>query len=340
MLIEIGAPATLPLGLVKLEGESGSRNCLLGLTVQHPPVNLFAQASTRFSVVGPRADAGYEFAVRFLQSHQLKQQAEVEIELAIPNLVGLGSAAVLALSMAKALSWVHRLAPEQRDTMAYARALGLARRQALEVWGFDRGGLLLVETETGPGSTWPALLRRQEIAHKEKDAWAFVLFFPDVPDNIPGTLEQDRRAALLQAAPQLSSESGRLVEQELWPAVATDDFAAFGQALLTLQQLNESALRRSGTPVELSEEDQAILDLIQEHGAAAWGKNIMGLSFYGLVKGAKASIELRKKLRDHVGFFGGTVMATITDNKGAGEIIKDENLDENKMNPLRLNLPR
>jgi predicted sugar kinase len=138
----------------------------------------------------------------------------------------------------------------------------------------------------------------------------------------------------------LSGESGRLVNETLWPAVENDDFETFGQALQSLHQMNLAALARAGTPANLSAGDQAILKLMQDNGAVAWGQSLTGVCLYGLVKGAKASQVLRKKLLDHVGFFGGTVMATITDNRGAVEATKDKNLVNNKMTPLRLNLPK
>ncbi len=337
MLIEIAAPAGLPLGLVRFEDSTGLKTCLLGLAVQHPPVNLFAQASAGFQITGARADKGYEQAVRFLEYHQVKRQVEAEIELAIPAFVGLGSEAVLGLSIAQALAWTNDLPSEQRDTPALAQALGLGPQHALEVWGFDQGGLLLVETETAPGSVMPDLLRRREIAHEERDAWAFVLFFPNVPDNTPETLEVDRLAALLQAAPHLSSESGRLVDQELWPAVENDDIETFGKSLLTLQQMNEEALAKAGSPLNITAADQSILNLMRDSGAVAWGQNLSGLSLYGLVKGGQASRDLRKKLRDHVGFFGGVSMATIADNRGVAETVKEQNLDDGKLKPPRIN---
>lgn len=340
MLIEIGAPASLPLGLVKYENDIGSRTALLGLTVQHPPIQILAQAHSKLQITGARADKGYEQAVQFLQYYQLKQQAEIEIESTIPNQVGLGSEALMGLSMAKALAWIHDLASEKQKTLTMAKVLGLGHQHALEIWGFEQGGLLLVDTEPDTESQIPPLLRRQEIEHTEKEAWAFVFHFPDIPEGTSETLEMERWSALLQAAPYLSRETGRLVDEELWPAVENDDIETFGKSLLTLHQMNEEALAKAGTPLNITDGDQAVLDLMRDSGAVAWGQNLTGLSFYGLIKGGQASRILRKKLRDHVGFFGGLILATIADNRGAAETIKDENLADNKMTPLRLNLPK
>jgi predicted sugar kinase len=339
MLIELNVPASLPLGLVQLEAEAGLKTCLLGFTLQHPPVHLQAQAHPELVVSGPRADKAYEQAGRFSQHHGLKTGAEVEIELAIPALMGLGSEAMLGLGIAQALAWVHELSLPEDKAPQLAAVLGLEPGHALELWGFDRGGLLLVDTRPGPTGQ-PDLIRRQEIAHKEKDAWAFVFVLPRVPKDTPETLETDRLAHLLQAAPHLSPDSGRLVTEELWPAVAADDIAAFGQGLMRLQQMNQTALARARTPVELSDDHQATLDLMHDHGAFAWGQSPTGLCLYALVRGAKDSIDLRQKLRQHLSVFGGTIMATITDNDGARYTVQDKTLAADKPRPIRTNVNR
>jgi predicted sugar kinase len=337
MLIEVDSPACLPLGLAKF-GEN--KHCLLGLTVQHPPVQLFAQAHSKLQITGPRADKGYEQARRFLQHHQLAYQAEVEIELSAPNFVGLGSEAMLGLSLAKALSWVHGLPEEKRNPIAWAQSLNLPPENALEIYGFDRGGLLLVDIVPGTDNTLPALLRRHEIDHPEKEAWAFVFYFPNTPAGASPTLEAEQRLALWNAASFLSSESGRLIDEALWPAVESNDFDAFSHSLLSLHQLNLEALAQAGTPQQISPENEPILTLMRQSRAIACGQNLTGLSLYGLVQGGPASRELRQKIRNYVGYFGGTVMATITANRGVAETVRDENLAANKMIPLRLNLPQ
>jgi len=320
LLIEIGAPASLPLGLVKVEENHALKTCLLGFTLQHPPVQLSARKHKRLSITGARANKGYEQALRFLEYHNLQRQSEVEIELSIPAFVGLGSDAMLGLSIAQALSWVHDLPLD--NSMMLAQALGLSPSQALEVWGFDQGGLLLVNTQSG---THSEILRRQEIAHKERNAWVFVFYFPRVTTNTSVSYEAENMAKHLAAAPHLSSESGGLVIQDLWQAVENDDINAFGRGLIGLQEMNRAALQSAGTPQETTADQRTILDLMKTGGALAWGQSMSGLSLYALVEGGDASRALRKKLQNHLGYYSGRVMATITDNSGARYLIKDEN---------------
>jgi len=318
MLIEVGAPCSLPLGLVRTQG---GRTHLLGVTLQHPLTDVFAEASPQFSVTGPMAHKGYVQAQRFLAHHRLEPLVDVEIELTIPDMIGLGAETMLGLSIARALAWVHNL--PFADTLALARAMGLGPEHALEVWGFDRGGLLLVDAERHTASAEIPPPVRRPITHSDQDAWAFVFRLPKIPAGTPETLEADRRAALLNAAPHLSAETGRLLEEELWPALEQDDLAAFARALMAIQQLNRQALADADAPLSFTQDEQAVLDLLRDRGAVAWGRSPTGLALYGLIKGASASVALRHHLSQHVGIYGGVVMATITDNDGARHTIRE-----------------
>jgi predicted sugar kinase len=335
MFIEIGVPSSLPLGLVKAKSENGTKTAILGLTLQHPPVNLFAQMDRRLNITGARADVGHDYAHRFFKRHNLKKRALVEIELSVPAFVGLNSRPLLGLGMAQALSWVHGLPHETADSLQFAQAIQLSSREALPYWSFTRGGLLLVDTEAEPGQM-PDVLMRQRIEHEmEKDAWAFVFHFPRIPKGTKETLEADRLLALIEAAPHLSEKSGPLVQKDLKTAIRENDIVAFGQAIMLLQRMNQEALAAAGQANESGQEDQAVLELIQAHGALAWGKSPTGLSTFGLIKGGQASRVLRKAILDQVGYFGGIVMASITDNVGGRFTVKEGDLNDKRMSPIR-----
>lgn len=313
MLIEIVSPCTLSLGVLRVEGKT----CLLGLALQHPPVNLFAQAFHDLKVTGARADEARRHAQRYLESLNARPEAEIEIELATPAHVGLGSGPMLGLSAAQACAWLRGQPLEEVE--ALARALAFGPEQALSVHAFAQGGLLLVD-EAGK------LLRRQTIEHPTESAWAFVFLFPKTPPGTPPTLEEDRLRALLAAAPRLDSEASQNAIDRLWAAVESDDAASFATALMSVQNLDAEALARTGAPTTLTPEEQGIVAVMQENGALAYGRTPTGIGLYGLIQGDQASIQLRQKLQNHVGFFGGTIMASIADNHGARHTIKDETL--------------
>ena len=313
MLIEVGSPASLPLGFLRT---SANATRLLGLTVQHPPVDVFAEAAPQLSVTGALAHKGYVYAQRFLEHHGLPQRGNVEIELSIPDMMGLGAEAMLGLSIARTLAWVNGLPVD--DAHALARAIGLGPEHALETWGFRQGGLLLADADDLNASP-----RRLPIAHDDQRAWSFVFILPRVAPDASEVLEAEQRRCVLEAARRASVETETLVERELWPAAERDDLPAFARALMALQQLNRQALADAGTPVRFTPDEQAVLDLFRDQGALAWGRSLTGMALYAVVEGAPASIDLRRHLSRLVGIHGGWVMATITDNAGARQALHE-----------------
>jgi len=317
MLIEINSPACLPLGLARMDGKSH----LLGITLKYPPVNLFTRPHAQnLKVTGARADKAYAYAERFLQHHQQAVRAEIGIERAIPNLMGLSSEVTLGLSVARTLAVLYQL---PHETPELARAVGLGAEHALAAAGFNAGGLLLVDVEPGPDPWAASPALRQPITHPDQQAWVFVFYFPRPANDVPKTLEADRLAELIRAAPHLSAETGRMVRDTLWPAVEKDDLVTFARALMALRQLNDEALAQGDAPPTYSTEEQSFVDLIRESGAPAWGRALTGLALFGLVRGADASLALRKQLQAKMGYFGGTVMASVTDNQGARHVVRE-----------------
>jgi predicted sugar kinase len=326
MHVEVTTPACLLLGLVQLDGQL----CQIGVTLRYPPIQLLARAAPMLSITGGRADLAYRQAEHFYTYRRGESEpslsdageresggegphAEIEIELATPAFMGLGSSALLGLSVARALATLHGWPAD--DALELARAVGLSADEALETHAFAHGGLLLVDDAGG-------LRRRQPIAdHDENQDWVFVLALPRVPAGMPETLEADRRQALRDAAAYLDPQAGQLCLSQLWPAVERDDIAMFASALVALQDANYAALAQAGQPVVLSAEEQAILEIMSAGGALAWGRCIAGLGLYGLVKGGGPSRELRRLLTERLGYFGAGVMATLCDNDGAQQRI-------------------
>lgn len=72
MLIEAGSPCSLPLGLIRTHDHQTG---VLGVTLQHPSTDVFAEALTEFSVTGPMAHKGYAQARHFFAHHRRAPRA-------------------------------------------------------------------------------------------------------------------------------------------------------------------------------------------------------------------------------------------------------------------------
>jgi predicted sugar kinase len=308
--IELITPNCLLLGLVDLDGAIGQ----LGITLQFPPIQLLAREAAVLQITGGRADLAAQQAEHFFRSQNLPPQGEIEIELAIPQFMGLGSAAMMGLTIARALTTLGGHAG--KSAQALAQTVELSQQEALETHAFATGGLLLVD-ENG------ALHERCEIIHTdEDDDWVFVFVLPRVPADTAETLERDRRAALYASAQHLNAAATQNAATELCSAAARDDFSAFARAFSALRTTNDEALQRAGTLIAPSGDEQKILDLMREGGAQAWGRTLTGLALYGVIQGGGPSRDLRRSLSNHLGYFGGTIMATLADNQGARQSVK------------------
>jgi predicted sugar kinase len=323
MYFELGVPAVLLLGIVALEDEGQRTLSLMGAALQHPPSHIFAFHSDAFVFSGSRAKDAYPYVEQFIEHHNIDPAVEIEIELAAPKYMGLGPAPLIGLGAVQALAWANDLPADDIQTLA--QAIDMLPQYALEKWAYDRGGLLFVEL---PGSAEgaPRVLRRDTIEHADKAAdWVIVFHLPRVPEGTPEDLSYTRRAELLDAAQHLDGDKLAQAAKKLTAAVEADELEAFAAALGDIIAINRAALAANGTPYpEPSEEDERILRLMRDHGAALAAQTPAGLGNFCLVRGAEPSLALRKHLRSELGYAGGIILATIVDNTGARYIIQNK----------------
>lgn len=305
---EIGAPCSLALGI----GQHAGVPVLIGLTLQHPPAHLHVQAGgAALLTSGARAAEAYAAALR-VQQHYALPPATIELELATPVGMGLDSGACLGLAAAHALFTAHR--QPVPDLAELAGVLGLQPAQALEAHGSTAGGLLLVVAD--PALALPAVQQHLAISHPNREAWALVLFLPRLPDDAPPPDQAALLHQLLVATAHLPTAASD-TPAALVAAAQQNDFAAFAAALMQTQQHTHAALHASGNRLpDLPPAAQHTLQLLEQAGVPAYGRSLGGLAVFGLVQGARASIQLRKQLRATVGIEHGRFLATITDNRG------------------------
>ncbi len=288
----IVTPSLLHLGFVRA---ADGALCELGLTLQHPQIQMTARPATPLQISGARADAALHYAQQFLGHKCLPMQGEIEIEIAIPANMGLGSDAMLDASLRQLFSGWHQLQGHHRMTLAE--------------YACRQGGLLLTDDDG-------LLQERGDIAHTndEKD-WVFVLALPNTDEDVPDSFEVERTRALRAAAVHLAPNTHE-ASQALWQAVKRNDIAAFAEALMQIHAANEFVLANAGTPSTPSTETKTILQLMRDNGALACAQTLTGLGLYALVQGREASHTLRDAFKQHYGYFGPLVTATICDNAG------------------------
>lgn len=308
--LTIAGPSVLPLALA--HPTPGMPPATLGIALQHPPLDLTTIRRKRHSVTGARADFASMVADRYLASVSDSHPAEIEIELAVPLRQGLSSDAGLALATAAGLAWAN--GHDQTDLSALSTVAGLTPHQHLARLGFARGGLLLAGHDG-------QLVWRTDITHEDaRHDWVFVMVLQRPEAGIPDDVEQQRRDRLKSAGSRLADTVKPLAA--LRHAVAEDDLAGFAEALGVLTSASELALRDAGWP-PFSEREQGVFAVMGDNGAVATGRSLSGLALWGLIEGASPSQTLRKALRKHLGYYSGTIMASVCDNEGM-RMVEDE----------------
>ncbi|MBV7337978.1 hypothetical protein KFU94_59060 [Chloroflexi bacterium TSY] len=322
--IEVGTPACLPLGVVKICVDGQERICLFGASLQHPPTHIYAQRSDHFVVTGARADVAIPYVERYCNANGLLQPAEIEVELAAPAHAGLGSKPMLGMAMAKTVAWINthdQIQPRFDDPTFLTNGLGIDGKETLYQQAALTGGLLLVDsTEKEAGQ---ALVRRIETDTTEKNAWAFVLVLPRPPADTPDSLEEDRLNTLLNAAANLDKQNGILFDETIWPAIEQDDLETFGDGLMQLQQINQAALGAIGQSCPLMDWEQSVLQVMADNGAVAWGRSLTGYGLFAITRDARATINMRVALRGVVPHEQASMIATIVEQRGMTLVEKE-----------------
>jgi predicted sugar kinase len=287
--IELISPACLPLGIVL----AGGKPAVLGITLQYPPIQMIARPNNELSTTGARSPIARAQASAWFERHTLPPKAELEIELAIPAYMGLGSEAMMDLTVASALK--HLTGLEGRS--------GLDNRWGLESAAHRSGGLLVVGRESD-------VIHRHELKHHDNESWVVIIHMPQAAQGTSSTFETDLREALFTAQPTTDIEP-------FWNAVITNDLEAAGKALMQIQAETRTALEAADKPQAISTEANEVLELIRtSRNIHAWGQSFGGLAMWGLIQGAGASTEARTRLRRAMSYEGGTTMASITSNTG------------------------
>jgi len=303
MTVRVEAPARLHLGMLDVVGGEARRFGGLGVAVGRPSTIVEATPASKLAAEGPEAERALAVAKRCGYG----AGAHVRVLEAIPAHVGLGSGTKLALAVTVALA---RLAGEEPDPPALARAAGRGARSAVGLWTFALGGLV-VEGGVRPGAQRAAPLLAR---HPMPVEWRCVLAIPSAEPGLSGIAEEEAFAGL-RPPTELSALIAQLVLTSLLPALAERDLPEFGAAVTRLQRLVGEAF----APVQggvFHPRAAPLVDALLAGGAAGAGQSSWGPAVYGVVGDEAAGRALAERMEDEMGG-AGTVEVVPFANDGA-----------------------
>ena len=327
-MIEVKTFARLHLGLLDNNGEQGRLYGSIGVAVSRPHLLLRASLADRLTIEGPDSERMATFAQRFIDRHEIKMGARLNLLAGIPAHVGLGSGTQLALAVGSALA---RLAGLRLSMREIALAVGRGIHSGIGISTFRHGGFVLdgghkiipesnaahaanrQSRQVEPNSIPPVLFR-----HSMPKDWIFVTVIPAATRGLNGEKENQAFLQLPQAPASLVEKISRVLLIKMLPALVEKDVASFGQALTDIQCMVGDCFAsvqggRFANPV-----CEKVVNFLLDKGAAGIGQSSWGPTVYGLVKGKVKARMLEWETQLYLNSLGGGYVFRVQpQNRGA-----------------------
>ncbi len=316
----IEAPARLHLGFLDPSASRGRRFGSVGLAIDglSTIVNAVPYAATE--VQGPMHARAAEHLAAVYTHYALDTPLRVTVERAIPAHVGLGSGTQLALAVGAIALVAHRRACNAPELAAL---LGRARRSGIGTSLFEQGGLV-VDGGHGPGTTSPPV-----IAHLAfPSAWRVVLVCDRAAEGLSGRAESAAFGALAPMPEALAARLCHTTLLGLLPAVAEQDFAAFGAALSELQTVAGDYFAAAQNGRYTSQRVGELLGWAEAHcGVSGVGQSSWGPTGFAFVESETRAADVAARLRARAGAAEGLeILVCAARNHGARLSVDDESV--------------
>jgi beta-ribofuranosylaminobenzene 5'-phosphate synthase len=255
----------------------------LGISLRKPRLRIEAAPADELRCADP--DAG-EYAARALDLLDLAG-IDLTVHEHLPAHVGLGSGTRLALATLAVVARAHDREPRVRER---APQLGRGGRSGVGCATFESGGFVIdaghpaerFTTQPPTAGEWDV---PEPVAHHAlADSWRFVVVIPDIaPGRSNDHEDRSIERVVEHADPAVADDIARIVAQRLLPAVAEDDWHAFGDAIAAVSRLNgawyadeQGGVYRPplGELIDVLERSPAVAGA----GQSSWGPAVYGLT--------------------------------------------------------------
>jgi len=240
-------------------------------------------------VEGPEAERAAPHLALMERHLGIRSHHRLIIEEAIPRHAGLGSGTQIALAVAAALRTLHAL---PLDPDGDAMILSRGTRSGVGIASFNDGGVIIDAGNDGSGKPPPVVAR---LPFPEE--WRAILVLDHAAKGLHGESEIAAFRAL-STFPQASvDEIARLVLLNVMPALVNRDFALFGNAISTIQQLvgNHFAPAQGGG-IFTSKRVEEIIRNLQARGAAGIGQSSWGPTGFAFAPSDQSAFSMVQNL--------------------------------------------
>lgn len=297
-VVHVTAPSRLHFGLWSLAAAAGRQFGGVGAMVEQPGLRLRIEplvggvkVRVGATAEGPLAARAEEFARRWAEFHGISAHlCRILVEHAPREHVGLGTGTQLGLAIAAGLNAFCGLPSQSAQELALSVGRGL--RSAVGTYGFLFGGLV-VEQGKLPEEPISPLDCRIDLP----EDWRFVLVRDPTASGLAGEDEIAAMASLPGVPSAVTQELIAMVRDELVPAAATHDFAAFAPSLYRYGHLSGQCFAaRQGGPYN-GPVLTRLVERIRSLGYVGVGQSSWGPTLYVAVAAENEAAQLVSRLR-------------------------------------------
>jgi beta-RFAP synthase len=275
--IRIQTPSRLHFGLLAWGPQSARLFGGVGLMIEAPRLELWAETAPRWNADGPLArrvlDVAERIAGRLAAEGARLAPVHFRIQQAPAEHVGLGVGTQLSLAVARALFAVSELPDPSLEQLS--ALTGRGQRSGIGLHGFVHGGLIVDGGRRIPEGIPPLLSR---VAFPAE--WAILVIQPRRFTGLHGIEELRAFAELPPIADHVTDRLCRLVLLGLLPAVLEHDLMSFGAALSELQQLVGQVFAPAQGGIYARPELEAIVNDLRSLGLQGVGQSSWGPTLY------------------------------------------------------------
>jgi len=260
----------------------------VGLAIEGPGYEIFAEKSEGLEVLGPERDAeqARKIAEKVIQIYNIPHQVKINILESIPMHVGLGSTTQLTLAVATAIT---KLFGAKASSVELAEKMGRGKNSGVGTYAFMEGGFI-VDGGIKKGNFPPLIFR-----HDFPEEWHFVIVTPEIERGLDEKTEEELFKQIT-ASPDIARRICHSLVMKMLPSIVERDIEGFGKVLTEVQRLVGGAFSSYQGGVFGSRVASDIVNRMLKDGAYGAGQSSWGPTVYGLVDGKAQAEEFKERI--------------------------------------------
>jgi beta-RFAP synthase len=316
-MIRVRTGSRLHFGLLRAAaaGDDEPRYGGAGLMIEEPAVEVSVQSAAKWSAIGPQAPRALLVSQRIAHyvTGDHSRAFSVCVHRAAPEHCGFGSGTQLALAAAHATAAA--LTHTEANSLALARIAGRGQRSSIGIHGFSHGGFLMDGGKAAESHDIGQLVA----AFPFPASWRMVVVVPAACTPMHGSLERQAFARLCRDEQDRSAYERRrlLLEREMPPALARQDWSCFSEALHEYNRLSgEQFASVQGGPYA-SPEVEELVGFIRRLGCPGVGQSSWGPAVFAIAQDADQSANVAHAVRQKYKLAADSIMITSAKNSAA-----------------------